>query len=59
MSYAGSTYGPIGPGPRAPRLGGPRIWNIITRINKDKAKFREKIKEKEEKKGRKRNKTNG
>ena len=22
--YAGSTYGPIGPGPRAPRLGGPR-----------------------------------
>ena len=22
-SRAGSTYGPIGPGPRAPRLGGP------------------------------------
>ena len=35
---------PLGPGPAprgAPRLGGPRIWKIITRINKDKAKCRE------------------
>ena len=51
-SYAGLTYGPMGPGPWAPRLGGPHILKIITRINKDKVKIkREKRKEKEEKIG--------
>ena len=32
--YAGSTYGPVGPWPRAPRLGGPRTWKIL--LNKKK-----------------------
>ena len=50
VGYGGSTYGPIGPGPRAPCLGGPGIFKMQPRINKTKAKLREKKKIKVEKK---------
>ena len=36
MSYARSTYGPMGPRPRAPRLGGPRTWKMLPRITQNK-----------------------
>ena len=53
--YAGSTYGPIGPGPRAPRLGGPRTWKMLPRITKMRQNWVRKRRETEYKKERKRN----
>ena len=56
-SYAGSTNGPVGPRPRALRLGGPRTWKMLLNKRKKEKVGREKKEEKrkrEEKKGKKR-----
>ena len=45
--YAGSTYGPLGPRPRAPRLGGPHTWKML--LNKRKRSWEKKKKKKKEK----------
>ena len=47
LCYAGSTYGPVGPLPRAPRLGGPRTWKML--LNKKKQRSWERKKRKKEK----------
>ena len=58
--YAGSIYGPVGPRPRAPRLGGPRTWKMLPnkrkkeKVGREKKGKKGKKRKREEKKGKKR-----